>query len=434
MKRGISPLLTTAILIGIIVLFFIISGSWFQSFSEGLIKTISEESLKQITCSSPNSNLEIDSVCYNTDNMILVLGTSNLRFEKFILSLDPNITITIETQSGLSPFEIRRISISQNSNDLTQESRNILNNLNIIYPLSTKIKVTPTTKINNENVICQNLILEKNIRCCSNSEACNFCFNDSQCTESNRRVCNASNRTCVECTNSNTQYCPQSQPYCSMNRCVECTENSHCNSGTCENNRCVQRLNCNDVIIGFNRASSFMDGEVVETSISSLVHVREYDINLSDNANNNLLSLTRNTNIGNFKFCYGNGNDARRSGNENSNNPDTCPAQNSFISDKKVTKIKAVVRSADPGYEHCIGKLFEIDISCRRSFVDCTESDCGFNRFIPTTGNYREDPIEDSCFNTQNIKEYFCTSEGPQYPLISCINAGATSCNINKCV
>ena len=125
-SRGISQLLTTVIIIGITVVLFSMSGSWFQTFSNELLKATSKESTQQLTCSSPNAKLDITSACYNKDSIIIVVEAGNLGFEKFLFSLVANELISVETDDGIEPYGIRRIEISNISADLIQTSKNTI--------------------------------------------------------------------------------------------------------------------------------------------------------------------------------------------------------------------------------------------------------------------------------------------------------------------
>ena len=65
MMRGISPLISVVILIGIMVLIFVLSGSWTTSLVDELLKVTEEESLKEITCL--DSNVKVISSCHRFD-------------------------------------------------------------------------------------------------------------------------------------------------------------------------------------------------------------------------------------------------------------------------------------------------------------------------------------------------------------------------------
>ena len=117
MMRGISPLISVVILIGIMVLIFVLSGSWTTSLVDELLKVTEEESLKEITCL--DSNVKVISSCHRFDEAKLTLENTKLDISKFkFLVKTSDDTINLETTQGLDSFGVKTFSIRDGSPDL----------------------------------------------------------------------------------------------------------------------------------------------------------------------------------------------------------------------------------------------------------------------------------------------------------------------------
>jgi len=294
MKRGISPLISYTILIGLVVLFFVLSGSWFKEFSSEILKRTGEEAEERITCSSPDAMLEVESACYNKEEAVIVLGAGGLEIERFILYLTLtglDEQITLETSVGLPEYRIKRFSLSSDSEDLTDASKTALIDIN--FRETEKIKVIPEIINNGKEAICTNLIKEtRSLECCRGGDACgcsgneeceeNFpsdicfeelcvqCENEGDCSGNPDKLphCDMNTNKCVECrTEEGDNDCSDPEPYCVNNVCVECTTNEHCESHgedwICnEDNECVSpptppSYSCNDLDLNsFNWGSN----------------------------------------------------------------------------------------------------------------------------------------------------------------------------------
>jgi len=75
MKRGISPLIATVLLVGLAATLAIILMNFFNVFSQDQINDIEEDQLKNDYCSKAPLNL--NHMCYNSLTSILTIGITN---------------------------------------------------------------------------------------------------------------------------------------------------------------------------------------------------------------------------------------------------------------------------------------------------------------------------------------------------------------------
>ena len=443
MQRGLSPLISTVILIALVVVVFVITGSWFRQFSEEILRVTGKESAKQITCSSPEVFLEIDTACYNQDEAILVLGAGKLKFENFIIALSSNEQVTLETTSGLDQFKIKKFTLSTDSQDLTDESREKLESID--FTKTQQIKVVPQIINENELAVCQNLIKTKtNIECCKGGNACG-CSDNSDCANNfPNNICD--NSFCVECGNDNDcENDPNKPDHCDTTnkRCVECLENQHCQQEEqCIDNQCVQQLSCNDigssdynVIEGTPESLCLTDREV-RLKINSISNeIEDFKIKIKDSSQTQIYDSIISI----------------------SNGETTLPNvmyHDSFQTNNFLDNIEIIPRiNGQNGIEECPNAALiktlkvadNIAICCDKSIEcnqngepqgsqSCCDRDCGNNPFTASAIKKLGDPFEeeDQCnpFDTNKLNEKICDEIIEN----DCWVYNEAQCQNNKCL
>ncbi len=425
MKRGISPIISIIIIIGLVVAIAGLVVVWGNDFVRGIISDSSSESNQKLTCATA-VDLKMVSSCYQEDEVVFTIESKGeTDVKKFLVSLIGDDSETVEVR-GLRAFGLDTFSVD--TNDVVNTGFNFLG-LN-------DIRVVPYIEKEGVEYVCDNYILKDNqISCCVGhclaEDPGNTCNDNNDCEGVDNYCCTSGDPNppcsrvgeCVGCLDDNQ--CPSDEPFCISNECEECRNNNDCGSNEiCDNNECVQQsssqVNCDDVSynivvhVNGNNDVCKRDSDIYITiSSTGINNVNGFTFRL--NGDQGFTREFTKTGTGTFVFRYGFGTDT--------------------IQTNEIINSITVIPSVSVGYESCVSSRTQtVSLGCCQTFATCSELDCGKNPYINGDTNDGSGTVPDGCDSISTMKEYYCDLGGTrqQEDGLPCggdlCSGGATEC------
>lgn len=348
------------------------------------------------------------SSCFETDELKFVIESKGEQdISSFFIQIEGPETLSLRTTEGLNAFGVKTFSLSENSNDLTQASKDKLAGKDeSFYNSITNIRAIPSINKDGSEFTCKNLYLGNNeISCCHGSTACT-CRDG---CDPPADICHPNVDRCVECYEGGPDTCEPPRDICDATnfRCVECVEGlfpcpggEACIDGTCQ---AIAQNSCNNI-----DANSFTIASPPDTSIQDLqVSIKIMDIDLDTTIDQAKLEIiyeddTIDQNTFTFNFI-------------NNEVSQTLIYGNQILVNKKVKNFR--ITPIVGGNECTNARKSSNALVCREPNLrcnqdgnpengQCCDNDCGRNEFVASF--VAPDLFSDVC-DINNVREQICS-------------------------
>src|SRR3989344_2718040 len=127
MKRGIAPIISLIILIGLVVVGSTIVTLWGYSYVSDITSGADESSVKEIICTF-DMDLRMKSSCFDENGLRFIAESKGERdIKDFIVQIEhPEKSLSLRTTEGLKAFGIKTFRISSDEPSLTEGSKDEL--------------------------------------------------------------------------------------------------------------------------------------------------------------------------------------------------------------------------------------------------------------------------------------------------------------------
>lgn len=448
MKRGIAPIISLIILIGLVVVGSTIVTLWGYSYVSDITSSADESSVREIICTF-DMDLRMKSSCFDEKGLRFIAESKGEQdIKDFIVQIEhPEKSLSLRTTEGLKAFGIKTFRISSDEPSLTEGSKDelrILEQDQGFYEKISNVRLIPIIVKEGVELACKNHYVGNNrISCCPGSTACTC---EDGCNPP-ADICLRSEvdeGRCVECYGDNIDNCVPPKKYCDLSnfKCVECFSPNDCGTGrTCVDGTCQEIIAgggggpaiCDSVqfeIEDVGQNSLCMDGETLRLKIKNIIAADKMRIQIGGIGYDRQINVVNNGDGNEIILNLNYGVDILRN-----SIPETLIVtpmiNNQACLGKTITNTFLFAGSSQQnGVVKCCNQAIQCNIDGEpTSQQGCCEKDCGQNRFINTEA---ANPLsKDECQADGRVWERLCPAD-PFYQVLPLDCPESKDCDADK--